>query len=71
MPTGGAAGEELGVGGAPPNTDGGALKGLLILSARTSELKRAREHAVWDPASKLHARQDGVGPRFKTLSKVM
>ena len=67
----GAGVEGLGVGGTSPDTDGGTLEGLLILSALTSELKRARQTAVWDPPSNLHARHDGVGPNFKTLSKVM
>ena len=37
----GAGVEGLGLGGTSPDTDCGALEGLLILSAPTSELKRA------------------------------
>ena len=61
--------EGLGVGGSSPDTDGGALEGLLILSALISELKCARQTAVWDPPANLHTRHDG--PNFKILSKVM
>ena len=35
------------------------------------DLKRARQTAVLDSSSNLHARHDGVGPNLKTLSKVM
>ena len=42
----GAGVEGLGVGGTSPDTDGGTLEGKLILSALTSELKRARQTAV-------------------------
>ena len=54
-----------------PDTDGGALEGLLILSALTSELNRARQAGVCLPPSNLHARHDGVAPNFKTLSRVI
>ena len=67
----GAGVEGLGVGGTPSDTDGGALEGLPILSALTSELKRARPNAVWDTPSNLYARQDGVGPNFNTFCKVL
>ena len=54
-----------------PDVDGGALGALLILSALTSELKRARQAGVCLPPSNLHARQDGVAPNFKILSRVI
>ena len=67
----GAGIEGLGVGGSSPDTDGGALEGLLILSVRISELKRTRQTAACDPPSNLHARYDGVGPNFEILSKII